>query len=524
MDPVSLGALALPWAGLAASSAGKIAADAWTAAMLVLWAAATFLLRMAFQLVDALTSPNVSETGPAATLYRTTFWVAAALVLILAAVQLGLAGVRRDGRSVATLLMGTAQFILVWAGWLGYVVVVVQACGSLTRGLLESLLHVDAWAAWQPWGEFDASTVTSATTATVLGLMGIFLLFGVIGYFLVMLARAGALVVLVATTPICAAGLVSEVGRAWFWKSLRWFHAAALSPVIMALVLGVGVSLSTGVTVHQNDLVTVQIAGALVGMMLIVISAFAPLALFKLLAFVDPGTSSGAAMRAGLDSMGGLHGALGRLGQSGGGSGGHGGQGGYSSGGRADGSSAATATDDDGTAAGMAASQAQTSNRFAGVMSTLGGVGAGIAALGGAAATLGGKGAVLGADLTNQMGVGHNSYQPDFSATRRRGGGPPDSRQQNGPHDDDNPDINGTAAGSSPNPPAVGTPAGGSGGATLIPQPPTPPWPPTPPTPPSPADGMSGTPGGAGPLGGGGSGGSAGGTAGGVEGAAAVAV
>ena len=78
-------------------------------------------------------------------------------------------------------------------------------------------------------------------------------------------------------------------------------------------------------TVHQNDLVTAQIAGALVGMMLIVISAFAPLALFKLLAFVDPGTSSGAAMRAGLGAMGGLHGAFGRHGQSGGESGRHGG-------------------------------------------------------------------------------------------------------------------------------------------------------------------------------------------------------
>ena len=40
------------------------------------------------------------------------------------------------------------------------------------------------------------------------------------------------------------------------------------------------------------------------------LGAFSPLALFKLLAFVDPGTSSGAAMRAGLVAEGGLQGLL----------------------------------------------------------------------------------------------------------------------------------------------------------------------------------------------------------------------
>ena len=44
--------------------------------------------------------------------------------------------------------------------------------------------------------------------------------------------------------------------------------------------------------------------------MLILVGCFAPLALFKLLAFVDPGTSSGAAMRAGLAAQGGLQGLL----------------------------------------------------------------------------------------------------------------------------------------------------------------------------------------------------------------------
>ena len=50
------------------------------------------------------------------------------------------------------------------------------------------------------------------------------------------------------------------------------------------------------------------IGTAVPGVVLISSGCFAPLALFKLLAFVDPGTSSGAAMRAGLAAQGGVEG------------------------------------------------------------------------------------------------------------------------------------------------------------------------------------------------------------------------
>ena len=47
---------------------------------------------------------------------------------------------------------------------------------------------------------------------------------------------------------------------------------------------------------------------AVIGTVLIIIGAFAPLVLFRLLAFVDPGTSSGQAFRASLDAAGGVGG------------------------------------------------------------------------------------------------------------------------------------------------------------------------------------------------------------------------
>ena len=107
----------------------------------------------------------------------------------------------------------------------------------------------------------------------------------------------------------------------------------------------------------------------------------------------------------------------------------------------ADGSGAASTADDTGRSSGEASTEAATNDRFAksagGFMSALGGVGQ-VAATGwGIAQGLGSTAAAVGADTTNQMGVGHNTYVPDFS--RNRTGGRPG-------RDEDTPDENGSAA------------------------------------------------------------------------------
>ena len=293
-----------------AGAAGKVAGDAWTVAMLSFWSAGLWLLRFVLELVDAFLTPDLRESGPGATVYRTTFWVAATLVLFMAMVQFGIAAFRRDGQSLARVAVGTAQFLMVWVAWLAYAALVLAACGGLTRAVMKATMGVDAWSQWQPWAAFSTKDVTDAAVATVLGILGLFLVLAAIGHLLVMLTRAGALLVLAATTPIAAAGLVSDAGRSWFWKSLRWFHAAAFTPVLMALVMGVGIQLTTGVVTSGGDSVAAAVGTAVPGVLLILIGCFAPLALFKMLAFVDPGTSSGAAMRTGLAAQGGLQGLL----------------------------------------------------------------------------------------------------------------------------------------------------------------------------------------------------------------------
>ena len=416
------------------SAAGKIVADGWTAAMLGLWNAGLWLLKLVLSIVDAFTTPDLRADGPGAQVYQTTFWIAGVLMLLLTMVQLGVAAVRRDGRSMARVLAGTGQFVMVWAGWIAMAVTIVAACGGLTRALMSTLLHIDKWAQFQPVGnQIPTQDITDGTVATVLGFMGIFMVFAAVGHLLVMLTRAGALMVLTATTPIAAGGLVSDAGGSWFWKSLRWFIAAAFTPVIMILVLGIGVKMTSGVATGMSDSLQKAIGTAVPGVVLICIGCFSPLALFKLLAFVDPGTSSGSALRAGLTAQGGLGGLISGQGRQGE---------------HWDGASfAASTTDQNGRSQGEGSGQDATSTRFTSgtraLMGSIGGAMGQAAGAGmGAMQAIGSRGAAVGADLTNQMGTGHNDYVPDFTSTRRSGQG--ESQSRGGIRaQDDIPEING---------------------------------------------------------------------------------
>lgn len=437
------------------NAAASVVVDGWTAAMLGIWNAGLWLLKLALTIEDAFLVPDLSASGPMRDLYGATFWIAGAMVLLLFLVQLGIAGVRRDGQSVGRVLLGVGQFGAVWVMWIVFAVAILAAAGGLTRALTRSLLGVDSLSAWQPWTGFSTADLTDGTVATVLGVLGIFVVFAAVAHLLVMLARAAALMVLAATNPVSAAGLVWDGGRSWFWKTFRWFLAAAFTPVLMVLMLGLGVKATSGVALSMTDSLQTAIGTAVPGVVLIFVGSFAPLALFKLLAFVDPGTSSGSAMRAGLAAQGGWQGLLN---------------------GRADGagaSDAASSSDASGQSGGEGATEAATNERFtrsaSGLLGALGAGGQTLAQGWGMAQSLGSQGAALGADLTNQMGVGHNTYIPDFSGSRSRPG------QRGRSRDDDTPDINGAGPdddpgfGPSPSvagkPPVGGSPGGAAGGA-----------------------------------------------------------
>ena len=394
----------MPWDPFTklASTAAQIVTDAWTAAWLSVWNAGLWVLRLILSWMDAWLTPDLSAGGPAHDLYQVTFWIAGVLVVIMVVVQIGIAAGRRDGKGLARAGIGLAQFVVITGGWVAYTVAITAAVGGLTRGVMASLMNVTSWNAWEPWKSFDPKSITDAGMATVLGLMGLLMWIAAIGHLLVILARDAALMVLVATGPIAAAGLVNEGTRAWFWKAFRWFHAAVATPLLVVMVTGVGMKFAEGVAVGKTGSMEASVGTALPAIVLICVSVVSPVALFKLLAFVDPGTASGASMRAGMQAMGGVQGLLR----------------GNPSAGVADQTASQSRG---GQSAGEASADAATTSRVAGAVqqgsSFLGPVGAGFAAGLGLMTRVGSMGTSLVTDLTNQEGVGHNTYQPDYQGS-----------------------------------------------------------------------------------------------------------
>jgi type IV secretion system protein TrbL len=467
----------LHWLGSAASAA---VGDVWKAAMTGLWSAALWLLQLAFKIIDAFTTPDLTARGPMGSVLPTTLWIGATVAVLMMFVQLTVALVRRDGQSLGRVLLGVAQFGLVWVGYLGVAAGLVAAAAGLEKGILQQMLHIDTLSGVDLSASWPTK-IGDVTLATVLGVLSILIVIpAAFFYVLIMFVREAALIILVATAPISAAGLVSDTGRVWFWKTLRWFFSCLLISPCVALLLGIGVKLSEGVIsppapptggnikdlgTYATQMDTAHAGMAVVGCIVIAIGAVCPLILFRLLAFVEPGTASGAALRQSWAETGGLSGVLGA---SGGG-----------------GASAATAAGVDGRSQGESTAESQTQSRLA---AAFGAVGSGVQT----ATSLAQRAADLGTDILGQAGVGSPGYSlgpADQRALRRpapSGGGPAGS-----PDD----------------------PGGGSGDAPAPPTPPGPPDPPPPPSPSSPPLPGGGAPGGVAAGGGAGAGGAEAGAA-----------
>jgi hypothetical protein len=464
----------LHWLGDAASSA---VGDIWKSAMTGLWSAALWCIKTAFQLIDSFTNPDLSSTGPMREVLPTTLWIGGTLAGIMLFVQLTLALVRRDGESMGRIFIGIGQFGLVWVGYLGMAAGMVAAAAGLSKGILSSMLHVHSM---HEYG-FDSTwphSIDDITLATVLGVLSLLLVIpAAFFYILIMLVREAALIILVATAPISAGGLVSDVGKVWFWKTLRWFFSCLLISPCAALLLGIGVKLSDGAINYtpppcaphhcndgdwifshlkqMNDWQHAQNSAsagmAIVGCIVIAIGAVCPLILFRLLAFVEPGTASGAALRQSWSDAGGMSGLL--------------------SGKQSSGSSAATASSGDGRSGGESGAESQTQSRLAAAMGAFG-TGTQVAT------SFAHKAADLGSDVLGGAGVGSPGYSmtpTDERASRNAyrssssggQGGEQSSGQSGGgtppPSDPPEPPIPPVP---SPAPKAPLGPGGGGGGAT----------------------------------------------------------
>ena len=140
--------------------------NAWTVAMVGLWSAGLWLLQLSFTVVDALTTPDLTEAGPMRGILATTLWLGASVAGLMMLLQLVVALVRRDGASLGRVLLGILQFGFVWVSFLGVAALAVTAAAGLAKGILRATLGVDALAAMGA-AKTRATLVGSGITVTL---------------------------------------------------------------------------------------------------------------------------------------------------------------------------------------------------------------------------------------------------------------------------------------------------------------------------------------------------------------------
>lgn len=152
----------------------------------------------------------------------------------------------RDGSGMAEALTGTAKAVLAWllttsvaAAALGASdevtrVIVTESFGS-QQGLADKLASVVNWSGLTTIQPLQA--ITGASILLVIGMIGILL---VVVLWFELLLRNAALAVLIAVSPIPAAGQVSEATKVWWSRSVAATGQLIVLKPVIALVFAVG--------------------------------------------------------------------------------------------------------------------------------------------------------------------------------------------------------------------------------------------------------------------------------------------
>lgn len=286
------------WAAVA-SGGGALAENLWVAICLSFWGSATWIVAFALGWGDSLLRPPIDDPGMAP-IYGVMLWLSIVLAMLVLLAQLIRTIMRADGKSLGTAILGSFKYIMMCTMWTAYCATVVVSVNELTRSVRGLLFTTTDPTQWRLVPDDLTEASVSGVAATVLLFLSLLLWIAALTYIVVLLGRSVGLLVLVATAPIAGAGLIHDSLQIWFWKAFRWFHALAAAPLLMTLVIGLGIKTTELAATGAFDGGQPALAAAVPGVLTILVASVSPVALFRFLAFVDPGTTSGAAFRAGL--------------------------------------------------------------------------------------------------------------------------------------------------------------------------------------------------------------------------------
>ncbi|MBB2925586.1 hypothetical protein [Cellulomonas cellasea] len=292
---------------------------------------AVVMVSAASSLVGALLPDRPQRVAGTVAFLQSSLWwymgAAAVLSVIIGGLRMAWEQRAEPGRDLLRSLM---TLVVVAGAGVGIINLLVAAADSFAVWILDNSLACDFTAGGACFGEnivrlLKMPADVGAGAGAGLGpllliILGLLAIMASVVQILLMVARAGMLVILAGILPLAAAATNTEMGRTWFRKAVAWLVAFILYKPAAAIVYAAAFQLA-GTDLFTDD--GSGLLSVLTGLMLMVIALFAMPALMR---FVTPmvgamaSGSGGAAMgAAALAALPTGAAAAGRLGSGGGG-------------------------------------------------------------------------------------------------------------------------------------------------------------------------------------------------------------
>lgn len=268
------------------TGAGKVVSAAGGAvalAAMLTWVlgGAKFALHETGLLLGATTSPQLDSTW-----FSSTYWRVAGISVLLTLPFLFAAAIQALLRSDLALLVRAAF------GYLPLAMLAVSIVAPVTMLLLaasDQLSAIVSSATGNASNRFiSLSTgvlgeLTVATGPFVAFLVGLFIVAGAFVLWIELLMREAAVYVIVLMLPLAFAAMVWPARRIWAIRAVELLAALVMSKFAIVAVLSLGgAALSSGASVAGHSL-----TAALAGVVLLIMGAFAPWALLRLLPLAE---------------------------------------------------------------------------------------------------------------------------------------------------------------------------------------------------------------------------------------------
>jgi hypothetical protein len=188
------------------------------------------------------TMPDASLDGAGVrSVYSISMGIAAAIAVLLLLGQVARTALTHDGRHLAAGLLGIGKLVMACLLILTISTAALEAADELTNWIITQGFGSDQALSDKISGLMEFQSAGTGTTLLVVGLIGI--IFTLVLWF-ELLVRNAAVAILIATSPIAAAGMLSDGTKAWWTKLCAATIQLIIMKPIIALVMLLGVSMA----------------------------------------------------------------------------------------------------------------------------------------------------------------------------------------------------------------------------------------------------------------------------------------